>query len=106
MNTRPVVPVTPDALGLREALARCTPLATLQTRIRESEARFAAIRSRLPLPLAAHVRPGPLDADGWSLLAANPAVAAKLRQLQPLLEATLADAGWSALALRIKVRAT
>lgn len=55
--------------------------------------------------MAAHVRAGPLDAEGWSLLAANPAVAAKLRQLQPRLDAALADSGWPALALRIKVRA-
>ncbi len=101
MSTRPV---TPDALRLREALARSTPLAALQMRLRESDARFAAIRSHLPPALAAHVSPGPLDADGWSLLAANPAVAAKLRQLQPRLDTALTEGGWPALTLRIKVR--
>lgn len=103
MNTRPVAAVTPDAIGLREALARSSPLAALQTRLRESNDRFEAIRGTLPSALAAHVRPGPLDAEGWSLLAANPAVAAKLRQLQPRLQARLAECGWPALALRIKV---
>jgi hypothetical protein len=62
-----------------------------------------AIRGTLPSALAAHVRPGPLDGEGWSLLAANPAVAAKLRQLQPRLQARLVECGWPALALRIKV---
>jgi hypothetical protein len=104
VSTRPVAPVTPDALRLREALARSSPLAALQLRLRESNDRFEVIRSSLPPTLAAHVRPGPLDAEGWSLLAANPAVAAKLRQLQPRLDAVLADGGWPALALRIKVR--
>lgn len=104
MNTRPAAPVTPDALHLRDALARSSPLAALQSRLRESNARFEAIRRELPPPLAAHVRPGPIDAEGWSLLAANPAVAAKLRQLQPRLQARLADCGWPALTLRIKVR--
>jgi hypothetical protein len=51
------------------------------------------------------VRPGSLDAEGWTLLAANTAVAAKLRQLQPRLESALLDAGWPAGALRIKVQA-
>lgn len=104
MNTPRVAPVTPDALRLRDALARSSPLAALQLRLRESDARFAVIRPYLPPTLAAHVRAGPLDADGWSLLAANPAVAAKLRQLQPRLDAALIDGGWPALALRIKVR--
>jgi hypothetical protein len=44
-----------------------------------------------------------LDADGWTLLAENTAVAAKLRQLQPRLEAALLDNGWPTGALRIKV---
>lgn len=104
MSTRPVAPVTPDALRLREALARSAPLAALAQRLRESDDRFATIRPHLAPALAAHVRPGPLDADGWSLLAANPAVAAKLRQLQPRLEAALAAGGWPAVQLRIKVR--
>lgn len=108
MNTRPLAPnppVTPDALHLRDALARSSPLAALQARLGESNRRFETIRNCLPAPLAAHVRPGPLDEQGWSLIAANPAVAAKLRQLQPLLADALTDSGWPALALRIKVRA-
>ena len=37
------------------------------------------VRPLLPAALARHVRPGPVDAEGWSLLAANAGVAAKLR---------------------------
>ncbi|MBS0449391.1 MAG: DUF721 domain-containing protein [Proteobacteria bacterium] len=86
-----------------DALARSTPLELLRERIRESNARYEAIRVVLPAALAAHVRPGPLDDTGWSLLAANAAVAAKLRQLQPRLEAVLREQGRPVAAIRIKV---
>jgi len=101
----PIASVTPSALRVQDALARSEPLALLQRRLRESNARFDALRGVLPPALALHVRPGPLDAEGWTLLAANLAVAAKLRQLQPRLEAALLDGGWPAGTLRIKVQA-
>jgi hypothetical protein len=105
MAMPPVAPVTPNAMPLREVLDRSEPLALLRHRLRESEARFAVVCASLPAALAAHLRPGPVDAAGWTLLAANPAVAAKLRQLQPRLEAALLAHGWPAAALRIKVQA-
>ena len=37
--------------------------------------RFEAVRPALPRTLLAHVKPGPVDAEGWSLLAANASVA-------------------------------
>ena len=77
MANPPVIPITPSALPLRDALARSEPLALLQQRLRESNARFDGLRGVLPPALAPHVRPGPLDAQGWTLLAANTAVAAK-----------------------------
>lgn len=76
----------------------------LQALLRESGARFETIAAQLPAALARHVRPGPVDAEGWSLLAANAAVAAKLRQLEPRLQESLAKAGWPARTIRIKVR--
>ncbi len=96
-------PVTPDALPIARALGANTTLVRLQQLLRDSNARFEAIRASLPGPLAAHVRPGPLDAQSWSLLAANAAVAAKLRQLQPRLEEALQHAGWPPVVLRIKI---
>jgi broad-specificity NMP kinase len=47
-----------------------------------------------------------VDEQGWSLLAANAAVAAKLRQLQPRLEDRLRDRGWQVSAIRIKVQSS
>ncbi|MEW6098154.1 MAG: DciA family protein [Pseudomonadota bacterium] len=99
MNTRsdPVVPIG-------EALGRHGGLARLQQLVRESNERFEAIRPLLPAPLARHVKPGPIDEEGWSLLAPNGAVAAKLRQLQPRMEALLKHRGWQVTAIRIKVQ--
>lgn len=105
MNPRPT-PVTPDALRLAQALQRSEPLARLGQLLRDSAARFDAIRPSLPAALAPHVKPGPVDELGWSLLAANASVAAKLRQLQPRLEAVLKERGWEISAIRVKVQST
>jgi len=103
-KTHSPAPVTPDAMRLQQALQRSEPLARLRLLMRESNARFDAIRSTLPPALAPHVKPGPVDEAGWSLLAANASVAAKLRQLQPRLEAVLQEGGWPVSTIRIKVQ--
>ena len=102
VNPKPT-PVTPASLPIGQVLQRSAPLLHLQQLVRDSNDRFEAIRSSLPGALAAHVRPGPVDALGWSRLAANPSVAAKLRQLQPRLEASLTAQGWPVSTIRIKV---
>ncbi len=79
-------------------------LSRLVDRLRESNAMFATILPLLPPGLAAGVRPGPLDDDGWSLLGANAAVAAKLRQLAPRLETHLRERGHAVAVVRIKVQ--
>jgi len=96
-------PVTPSAQSIAKALDESVPLTRLRAAVQDSNARFDAIRPALPGSLAAHVRPGPLDAEGWSLLAANGAVAAKLRQLKPRLEDLLRERGWTVCTVRIKV---
>ena len=96
--------MTPSALTLSAALNRSAPLAHLQQLMRDSNARFDAIRADLPPALASHVRAGPVDETGWSLLAANASVAAKLRQLQPRLEDRLRERGWQVSSIRIKVQ--
>jgi hypothetical protein len=97
-------PLVPDALALGDALKRSTPLAQLRQRLSDSNARFAAIQPALPPTLAAHVKPGPVDEEGWTLLCANAPVAAKLRQLQPRLEELLRQRGWQVSPIRIKVQ--
>jgi hypothetical protein len=105
VNPKPP-PVTPNALTIEAALHRSAPLAHLQQLMRDSNARFAAILPDLPAALAPHLRPGPVDELGWSLLAANASVAAKLRQLQPRLEDRLRERGWQVSSIRIKVQSS
>lgn len=97
-------PVTPNALSIDQALGRSAPLVHLQRLLQESNARFEAVRTSLPPALVPHVKPGPVDDEGWSLLAANSAVASKLRQLQPRLEQALRARGWQVTSIRIKVQ--
>lgn len=101
-STRPS-PVTPDAIRIDDALQRSPSLIRLQQLMFDSNQRFEAIRPLLPATLSNHVLPGPVNDEGWSLLAANAAVAAKLRQLQPRLEEALRDRGWRVSAIRVKV---
>jgi hypothetical protein len=96
----------PLAQPISRALESSAALARLAERLRESSARHAAIQVALPEGLRAHVKPGPVDEAGWSLLAANASVAAKLRQLVPLLDATLREQGFQAIPTRIRVQST
>ncbi len=93
----------PDALRVQDALLQSEPLALLRERIRDSKARFEAVKLCIPAAMRAHVKPGPVDAAGWSLLVANAAVGAKLRQCIPQLEEVLKTQGWPTSTIRIKI---
>ena len=103
--SRSYFPAVPDAAPIDAVLRRSGPLALLRERLRDSEARFAAIVACLPALMAPHVRAGPVDANGWTLLVENTAVAAKLRQFEPRLQEALRRGGWAASPIRIKVNA-
>ncbi|WP_374366295.1 DciA family protein [Piscinibacter sp.] len=103
MSSKPP-PLVPDSMTVSEALRRSAPLTQLRARLQESADRFEAIRGALPGALARHVRPGPIDEEGWSLLVANAAVAAKLRQIKPHLEGLLREQGWQVSSIRIRVQ--
>ncbi len=83
----------PSPTPVAEALRAHEGLSQLHARLEASRRRLRIIAPALPGALLASLQPGPLDEDGWSLLAANAAVAAKLRHLLPRLEALLAQAG-------------
>jgi hypothetical protein len=72
--------------------------------VRDSSARLQAIRSLLPAPLRASVQAGPIEDGCWCLLVSSNAVAAKLRQLVPALQAHLNQKGLSVTSIRIKVQ--
>lgn len=94
----------PPALPIGDVLAQSEPLARLRALLQASNANFDTIRPLLPGQLAAHVKPGPVDDEGWTLLTDNAAVAAKLRQLLPRLEAALQQRDGKPSAIRLRVQ--
>ncbi|KQW42788.1 hypothetical protein ASD88_19845 [Pelomonas sp. Root662] len=80
-------------MPVAQALRAHAGLVQLGERLEASRRRLRTIAPALPGNLMASLQPGPLDEEGWSLLVANAAVAAKLRHLLPRLEALLAQAG-------------
>lgn len=94
----------PRNQALGQALGRSEPLVGLLQRVRDSRDRFNAIAPLLPPSLRDSVRPGPLDDAAWTLLVGHAAGAAKLRQMLPALQARLADHGWAAPAIKVKIQ--
>lgn len=101
MGTPPLQPLASQAVGA--ALARHDTLAALLQRVRDSRARLAAVQPVLPPGLRDAVEAGPLDDTGWILLVKHAPAAAKLRQCVPQIEQALAQAGFAARAVRVKV---
>jgi hypothetical protein len=102
--TATLKPMVPDVPPLARALDRAAPLSGLLQRLQASQACLAAVKACLPPALATQVKAGPLDEEGWTLLASNASVSAKLRQLQPRLAMALADSGLKVTAIRVKVQ--
>lgn len=96
---------TPYNLPLATALGRSEPLGLLLRRLRDSQARLASISPRLPAAMLGAISAGPLDETAWVLLVSNAAVAAKLRQMVPTLQADLLAAGHDGTPIKIKVMA-
>ena len=71
----------------------------------QTSACLRCITSLLPPGLRSGVQAGPLEGQVWCLLVDSTAIAAKLRQLQPLLLERLAREGHDITAIRLKVRA-
>jgi len=94
----------PDPLPVAKALAQHEGLARLGALLQASNRRMAVVEPALPGALVRFVKPGPVDEEGWTLLAANAAVAAKLRHLQPRLEDMLMEAGLVPSKVRVKVQ--
>lgn len=98
-----IAPSVPEPMSVSAALARHQGLARLGLLMQESNRRMAIVSVALPGAMTRFVKAGPIDEEGWTLLAANAAVAAKLRQLQPRLLELLAEQGIPPAKLRIKV---
>jgi hypothetical protein len=93
-----------QAIPLQQAAQESPNFARLSELIRASSDRLQAIRGLLPAPLRASVQAGPIDEGSWCLLVSSNAVAAKLRQLLPALQAHLSQQGLAVASIRIKVQ--
>ena len=94
-----------QSVTIEEASLASPTLARLVQRGRESVRRFDAIKPMLPEAIRPCVRAGPINDSGWCLLADNAAVASKLRQLMPHIQAELSAQGLEVTAIRIRVSA-
>ncbi len=97
------LPPPPNTLSIDAALAANESLSRLGERLRASQACLAAVAPLLPAPLAAQLRPGPIDDLSWTLLVPNGAVSAKLRQCLPMLNARLAELGQPPREIRVRI---
>ena len=93
-----------QAIPLQQAAQESPTFSLLMGRVRDSSNRLQAIRSLLPAPLRASIQAGPIEDGAWCLLVSSNAVAAKLRQLLPALQAHLNGQGLGVSSIRIKVQ--
>ncbi|HEX2544934.1 MAG TPA: DciA family protein [Ramlibacter sp.] len=88
---------------VQQAAEEAPTLARLAQLARDSGERLKALEPFIPAPLHRSIRPGPIDGTTWCLLVDSSAVAAKLRQLLPVLQQKLNSLGWEVTAIRLKV---
>jgi hypothetical protein len=92
------------SISVMQATHDSPTLSKLADLATESSARLRAIQALIPVLLRPAVKAGPIEGTTWCLLVANSAVASKLRQLLPALEAHLRSAGWEVNSIRLKVQ--
>jgi len=92
------------AISLQQAAQESPTFARLSDLVRASSERLQAIGPLLPAPLRQSVQAGPIEDGCWCLLVSSNAVAAKLRQLVPALQAHLKQQGLGVTSVRIKVQ--
>jgi hypothetical protein len=92
------------AVTLQQATRDSETLKHLFDLVSESAQRLQSIQGLLPPGLRACVQPGPIEGPVWCLLLDNNAVAAKVKQLLPALQAHLRSKGWEVNAIRLKVQ--
>jgi hypothetical protein len=94
------------SVTLLQATQDSPTLARLADLAMESTARLKAVQLLIPAQLRSAIKAGPIEGPVWCLILDNNAVAAKLRQLLPSMEAHLRSKGWEVNAIRLKVQTT
>lgn len=90
-------------MTLHQAVGDSPSLARLTQLVRESNLRLQAIQALIPSGLRTAVKAGPIDGENWCLLVSGNAAAAKVRQLIPLMQASLLRQGWKVTTIRLKI---
>lgn len=90
-------------MTLHQAVGDSPSLARLTQLVRESNQRLQAIQALIPIGLRPAVKAGPIDGENWCLLISGNAAAAKVRQLVPLMQASLLRQGWKVTTIRLKI---
>lgn len=86
-----------------QATQQSPTLARLSELAADSTARLHCVTPLLPAALRKNIKAGPVDDGVWCLVVDNNAVAAKVRQLLPVLMAQLRSKGWDISEIRLKV---
>ena len=103
-NYRPLTAApTQQAIPIALAVNNSPTLGMLAMQVKESANRLKNIQSLIPEALRASVQAGPIDGDTWCLLVTSNAAAAKLRQLLPLILASLHLREVKVTSIRLKI---
>jgi hypothetical protein len=92
-----------DAVPVMKAITQAPGLAGLAQLAKRSAECLVLATPLIPISMRTGVQAGPLDEGQWCLLAANSAIAAKLRQLSPAIAAHLRTHGKDVRGIRIKI---
>jgi hypothetical protein len=96
-----------EAVSVVQAMHQAPSLAGLAQLAKQSADCLRLVTPLIPASMRPAIQAGPLQLEGensqWCLLAANSAVAAKLRQLAPALAAHLRTHGQDVRDIRIKI---
>lgn len=92
-----------DAVPVMKAIHQAPGLAGLTQLAKRSAECLDLATPLIPMGMRSGVQAGPLEEGQWCLLAANSAVAAKLRQLSPAIAAHLRTHGKDVREIRIKI---
>ena len=92
-----------DAVPVLKAMSQAPGLAGLAQQAKHSADCLRLVTPLIPISMRSGVQAGPLEENQWCLIAANSAVAAKLRQLTPAIAAHLRTHGKNVQEIRIKI---
>ena len=92
-----------QTLTIQQAAGNSPSLARLTDLVQESNDRLKAIEPLISETLRSAIKAGPIDGESWCLLVNGNAAAAKVRQLIPLIQASLLRQGWKVASIRLKV---